>query len=346
MSIILITPACAKSNRSSESPDSLTLKLKIIHEMPVGWGVRYKAEVLKILKGNEGILNDTIEFGITASRQFEYVKESDICIVSFHNTKELNTVGYMPAINGTVDKNKQIWLITDIEVLHPDQSTGSTIKISPDLELIKLSNNAYIHVSWYNIPKYGRISANGLVYLNKDEAFLFNTPWTDSLTSELYCYLTDTMHLKIAGFIPNHWHQDCMGGLGFLQERYIPAYANQMTIDIAKSKQLSVPDHGFKKILKLQLGDRPIECYYPGAAHSTDNIVVWLPSEKILFAGCMVKSMVSTDLGNTVDGDLKAYPGTIKKLLKKYPDAKIVIPGHGQFGGPELIAHTIEIANH
>lgn len=116
-----------------------------------------------------------------------------------------------------------------------------------------------------------------------------------------------------------------------------------MTIDIAKTKDLPVPDHGFKDSLQLQLGDKRIICYYPGAAHSLDNIVVWIPSEQILFAGCMVKSISSTNLGNVADGDLEAYPGTIEKLMRKFSTAKIVIPGHGAVGGSELIKHTQEL---
>ena len=92
------------------------------------------------------------------------------------------------------------------------------------------------------------------------------------------------------------------------------------------------------------LGDKTIDCFYLGAAHSTDNIVVWIPSEKILFAGCMIKSVNARNLGNTADGDLTAYPGTIKKLLAKFPDVKVVIPGHGDFGGMELVKHTKELA--
>ena len=155
----------------------------------------------------------------------------------------------------------------------------------------------------------------------------------------------DSMKLKIAGFIPNHWHVDCMGGLGFIKQQNIETYANQMTIDIARSKNLPVPSHGFKDSLQLQLGNKMIKCYFLGAAHSLDNIVAWIPSEKILFAGCMVKSLNSKDLGNTADGDLIAYPKTIDKLMTKFPTAKIVIPGHGQFGGLDLIIHTKELLN-
>lgn len=74
-----------------------------------------------------------------------------------------------------------------------------------------------------------------------------------------------------------------------------------------------------------------------------DNIIVWIPSEKVLFPGCLVKGVNAKGLGNTVDGDLKAYPSTIEKVLHKFPDAKIVIPGHGTVGGIELIRHTKEL---
>ena len=77
-----------------------------------------------------------------------------------------------------------------------------------------------------------------------------------------------------------------------------------------------------------------------------DNIVVWIPSEQILFPGCMVKEIRSGNLGNTADGDVKAYPDTITKVLKKFPSAKIVIPGHGNYGGAELIKHTLDITVH
>lgn len=214
------------------------------------------------------------------------------------------------------------------------------IHVSKDIELIKLSENVYIHVSYSDIPKYGRYPSNGLIFIDNSEAFLFDTPMTDSLTMDLVAWLTDSMKLKIVGFVPNHWHDDCMGGLGFLQKQKIESYANQMTIDIAKSHNLPIPSHGFKDSIQLELGDKLINCYYFGAAHSLDNIVVWIPSEQILFAGCMIKSINSKDLGNTVDGDLIAYPKTIDKLINKFPTVKIVIPGHGPFGGFDLIQHT------
>jgi metallo-beta-lactamase class B len=59
----------------------------------------------------------------------------------------------------------------------------------------------------------------------------------------------------------------------------------------------------------------------------------------------MVKSINSKDLGNTADGDLSAYPNTIDKVIAKFKDARIVVPGHGPYGGLELLTHTKELAD-
>lgn len=217
------------------------------------------------------------------------------------------------------------------------------IKINNDLEIIQLTQNTYIHISYANFTGYGRVASNGVIFTEGTKAFLFDTPPTELLTKQLVDWIERSMNFKIIGFVPNHWHSDCIGGLKYLQTIGVESYANQITIDIAKAKNLPVPKHGFKDSLTLNIGNREIKCYYFGAAHSMDNIVVWIPSEQVLFAGCMVKELKSKNLGNTVDGDLVGYPQTIEKVLQKFPEAKIVIPGHGDFGGINLITHTKEL---
>ena len=80
-----------------------------------------------------------------------------------------------------------------------------------------------------------------------------------------------------------------------------------------------------------------------GAAHTVDNIVVWIPDEKILFGGCMIKELKANNLGNIVDADIDAWPKTLKTVRSEFSMAKIVIPGHGLYGGIELIDHTIDL---
>ena len=200
-----------------------------------------------------------------------------------------------------------------------------------------------MHISYLQLENWGKVGANGLLLVKDGKALMIDSPWNDSQTEELYKWVKDSLNAVVTTFIPSHWHEDCMGGLAYLQTRKVDSYTNQMTIDIAKEKKLPVPQHGFKESLKLDFQNIPVECYYLGGGHSTDNIVVWLPSEDILFGGCCVKDMTSNSLGNLADADVKAWPTTIKKMINKFPDIKTVVPGHGATGGTELILHTLQL---
>ena len=143
--------------------------------------------------------------------------------------------------------------------------------------------------------------------------------------------------------IATHRHDDTMGGLNFMHQHRVSSYALELTRDIAKSENLPLPQHTFKDSLLLKLDDEPLICRYFGGGHTSDNIVVWIPGDKILFGGCLIRSAGANNLGNTTDADLNAWPETVKKLLAAYKDCKIVVPGHGGIGDFSLIEHTLEL---
>ncbi|MEW5798308.1 MAG: subclass B1 metallo-beta-lactamase [Bacteroidota bacterium] len=220
---------------------------------------------------------------------------------------------------------------------------NTVIEINPNLRLIRISDHTFIHESFSQSETYGRLGSNGMILVENGRAFIFDTPMIDSVTRQLLSYLRDSLKHTIAGFITNDWHGDSMGGLQHIIDAGIPSYAHEMTRTIAREKNLPVPKKGFTDSATIMFGSYEIVCRYFGAAHTMDNIVVWIPKEKILFVDCMVKEMKSRDLGYTDDGDLKEYPKTLKKIRDAFPDAKVVVPGHGTYGGIELIDHTIDL---
>jgi metallo-beta-lactamase class B len=220
------------------------------------------------------------------------------------------------------------------------QSMDHRVPISEDIEVIRLTEHTYVHVSYADIPPWGKVASNGLIYQSNGEALLLDTPTSGSLTKALMQWITDSLKVRVVGFVPNHWHSDCMGGLGYLHSIGIPSYAQEKTISSAVKKNLPTPQHSFVDSLTLHVGTEVVVCRYFGAAHSVDNIVSWIPSEGVLFGGCMVKDLKSKTLGNTADADLSAWPSTIAQVLAAYPTVRIVVPGHGAPGGPELLLHT------
>jgi glyoxylase-like metal-dependent hydrolase (beta-lactamase superfamily II) len=85
-----------------------------------------------------------------------------------------------------------------------------------------------------------------------------------------------------------------------------------------------VPDRAVTGVDTLRLGDRTVVIRHPGAAHSAGDLTVWLPRERILFAGDL---LIEDGVTMVVDGSsaqlLRALNG-IDSL-----NARKIVPGHG-----------------
>lgn len=221
----------------------------------------------------------------------------------------------------------------------------TTIHVTDSITLTQVSPHTWVHTSLADIGSFGGVYSNGLVVISNGEALLLDTPVTDAQTESLVRFISDSMRAEVTRFMPNHWHGDCMGGLGYLQSQGVVSYANRMTVAEAEKHGLPVPDHGFAKSLTLKVGDIKVVCRYEGGGHTPDNTVAWIPSEGVLFGGCLVKDAKATWIGNTSDADMAAWPGTMERVCKRYKRASVVVPGHGPWGGTELLTHTLELVS-
>lgn len=217
------------------------------------------------------------------------------------------------------------------------------ITISDSLEIIPLSKTTFVHISYQSNPDFGKFTCNGLIYINGNEALIMDTPPCDSLSEQLLHWLAVTFpKVKVKGVVVNHFHYDCLGGLEAFHKHNIPSYSFSATPSLAAHDHSVQPQHTFNKELTLKVGKKEVYCYYPGEAHSKDNIVTWIPAENILFGGCMVKA-IGASRGNIADANLKEWSNTVQRVKTKFKTARIVVPGHGDYGGPQLLDYTIRL---
>ncbi|TKG93826.1 subclass B1 metallo-beta-lactamase [Puteibacter caeruleilacunae] len=217
------------------------------------------------------------------------------------------------------------------------------IVIDKDIQLIQLQDSVFVHVTWHHDDKYGRFPSNGLIIIEDGQALMIDTPADNAKTERLTKYLKDSLSVDLTKLIIGHYHDDCMGGLEYLQGLGVESIANSMTIEKCKELNLPMPSTPFTGAMSFKFNGEPIVCRFFGAGHTFDNITVWMPNKKILFGGCLIKSVYSKGLGNLTDAVVADWDTTVKKLMKEYADIKTVIPGHGAFGGSELLSHTIEL---
>jgi metallo-beta-lactamase class B len=218
-----------------------------------------------------------------------------------------------------------------------------SIRVSDDVTVQLIAPGVWVHTTYFDVPGYGRVGANGLVIADGGEAALIDLPWTDEQTGTLFDWIAQNAGATVKVVVPTHFHQDCMGGLAEAHRRGAVSYALDKTIELAYRDHLPVPRFPFAFRTMIRCGKTIFIVTYFGAGHTTDNVVAWLPKQQILFGGCLVKSLDSQSLGNTSDGDLTAYPTTLKRVRAAYPNARIVVPGHGDWGGTELIDHTLKL---
>lgn len=207
---------------------------------------------------------------------------------------------------------------------------ANPIQVSEALKLIPLNEQVYIHTENDN---------NGIVYINNKKAVIVSTPENDIETDNLINYIRNVLKADIVACVIDRWHPDAMGGLNAIKKANIPSYAYELTRTIAKERGLPIPEKGFNPILELKIGKGRMVCHYLGEAHTKDGIVVWLPEEKILFGGNEVRA--KGWYGNIEDANLKEWSNTVIRVKELYGEAKIVVPGHGQYGNAELLDYTI-----
>jgi glyoxylase-like metal-dependent hydrolase (beta-lactamase superfamily II) len=98
-----------------------------------------------------------------------------------------------------------------------------------------------------------------------------------------------------------------------------------------------VPDRPVDRADTLRLGGHTLIICHPGAAHSPGDLVVWLPRERILFAGDL---LVEDGVTMVVDGSSGVLLRALAGIDSLHP--KTVVPGHGAIPArsSELVART------
>jgi glyoxylase-like metal-dependent hydrolase (beta-lactamase superfamily II) len=74
----------------------------------------------------------------------------------------------------------------------------------------------------------------------------------------------------------------------------------------------------------LRLGGRTIVVFSPGPGHTPGDLMVWLPAERVLFAGDI---LIEDGVTMMVDGSAPALLGALARIDSLAP--RVVVPGHG-----------------
>src|SRR5687768_4492970 len=97
-----------------------------------------------------------------------------------------NTYNYSMRINLCI---LFVWLVTSVTGF--SQTQRDTITIAEGLSLIPLTENLYLHLSYFESTDFGRVPCNGLIYINGNDAIVCDTPPNDEESAQLLGWMKE-----------------------------------------------------------------------------------------------------------------------------------------------------------
>lgn len=229
-----------------------------------------------------------------------------------------------------------------IGILSCKAQKSTAIYESNNLKVERLTKHTYRHISYLLTEDFGKVSCNGMIVVDDNEALIFDTPTNDHDSRELIEWVEQNLNCQVKGVVVTHFHNDCLGGLNEFHKRQIPSYASTRTIELAKTASAPTPKTGFENYLALKVGATKVINEFPGEGHTSDNIVSYFPADKVLFGGCLIKAL-GAGKGYLGDANTGEWSKTVQAVKSRYKRARVVIPGHGEPGHSDLLDYTIEL---
>ncbi len=234
-----------------------------------------------------------------------------------------------------------------------DKVASPDVVESPYLDVLKkypvalaeITPDVWVHSSNYTLPGQKPISSNGLVVIDGESLTLVDGAWGELATVNLIKTVQEKFDKPVTKMVFTHYHMDRIAGVDAAEAMGIEVFAHPETPRLAAENGYPVPNTTVAGL--KEPGSRAkagaIEIAYPGAAHSLDNLVVYVPSAQVLYGGCAVKGAGSKGMGYTGAADMKAWPDSLNWIKATYPNTAIVVPGHGKGADLSLIDATLAL---
>lgn len=216
----------------------------------------------------------------------------------------------------------------------------------PKLFVTPIAKRVYVHTT-YGMYQGEPVPSNGLIINTGDGVVLIDTGWdtkddTDN-TQQLLRWVADSLRQPVRLCVVTHSHDDKVGGISALRKAGVRVISTPLTAQKTVQAGHESPEGILPSDTTFTIGQVPIRTYFPGAGHTSDNIVVWLSNQQILHGGCFVKSVSAFGLGYIGEANLSEWSNSVHRVMNQFGTAKLVIPGHEEWTDTKSLEHTLQL---
>jgi metallo-beta-lactamase class B len=199
----------------------------------------------------------------------------------------------------------------------------------------ELTRGIWVTCFTFDTSDLGWVPCNGLIVADAGGPIIVDTG-NNAEQGEVLLAQTKRLTGRAATqAIATHFHNDRTGGGVAMRAANVPVYAHPFSVGLAQAYGFPAPTP-LKGLEKGPVNVGSLEVFFPGAAHTRDNITVWHKDTATLFGGCMIRATTDKGVGSKADADMASYPLAVDRLIQCYPDRRITVPGHGSAAGDAL----------
>ena len=227
----------------------------------------------------------------------------------------------------------------------------------PQLGLVQLTDRAY----GYMQKDEGLGWSNAGLIAGKDEALLIDTLFDLPLTRKMLDAIASRVGKPIRRVVNTHhngdhfWGNQLVSDAEIIAHRMFRSEMMKMTPEVSQAVktapadtptvallqealapfdfsgiELTPPTLVFDKHLTLYIDDREVDLIHVGPAHTSTDVIVFFPEEKVLYAGDIIFRLC-TPIG--WEGTFHHWTLALDRIVELGPT--MIVPGHGPLCGPE-----------
>ena len=216
-------------------------------------------------------------------------------------------------------------------------------------ELVKITDNVYSYLDVKNPDPANAFAANAGIIIGDKGIVVVDTLISAKTARGLMEDIRKISDKPISYVVNTHYHLDHVFGNSEFEKpgTIIVAHENNrasveknkeqalkyakdmgLTDEDLEGTRMVLPALTFSEKMSIDIGKERVELIHPGPSHTAGSILVYLPAQKVLFAGDILFTDFHPFMG---EGDIGGWLKVLDYMLEL--DVEKIIPGHGPLSG-------------
>lgn len=212
------------------------------------------------------------------------------------------------------------------------------IPLAKDLSVTPFSDDTWLWTAMKN-PDGKPPMINGLLTITDNMVIGVNVPWKAKQADLLAKFCLERIQRRMGKVILTGFYKGRTEAMRKFQDHGVQFDGTLANRSLAQIHQIPGPDQVFTRKRELEIDGRLFQLYNPGPILDQDHVIVYIPHDKVLFLGPLIKAP-RAKLPKLSQIKLDNWEKALRKSQILYPDTKHIIAAKGPIRDQQAVAQT------